>query len=273
MGLKTGTFFSGIGTMDYGFHKAGCDILWTCEKDPWRRAILEKRWPEAKHYDDITTFDCSVVEPVDLVIGAFPPQGFTSMNRGEHGGKGKDHPGFALWEDMVRCLDDLKPRWFFLESIANILRHGEAFGTILRDLSSCGYDVQWDCLPAAAFGAPHRRDRLFLTAHLHSDCNRQQGFIEMGKAAISFQVLDPAEMREQVSTARGVTLDWGENDPAIKNWGRTLGRACPEPLVRRMDDGSSRGLVRSRAGAVGDGVLLPISEFCAHRIVEADKWG
>ena len=37
--------------------------------------------------------------------------------------------------------------------------------TVLGDLAACGYDAEWDCLPASAFGAPHRRDRVWLVAY------------------------------------------------------------------------------------------------------------
>ena len=36
---------------------------------------------------------------------------------------------------------------------------------LLSGLAEAGYDAEWDCLPAAAFKAPHRRDRVFLIAH------------------------------------------------------------------------------------------------------------
>src|SRR5207244_164296 len=42
---------------------------------------------------------------------------------------------------------------------------GRFFGTILRDLAASGYDAEWDCVPAAAFGAPHRRDRVWIVAY------------------------------------------------------------------------------------------------------------
>ena len=45
---------------------------------------------------------------------------------------------------------------------------GRFFGNILRDLATCGYDAEWDCIPAAAVGAPHRRDRVFLVAYADS---------------------------------------------------------------------------------------------------------
>lgn len=42
---------------------------------------------------------------------------------------------------------------------------GRGLGIVLGDLATSGYDAEWDCVPAAAFGAPHRRDRLFIIAY------------------------------------------------------------------------------------------------------------
>ena len=46
------------------------------------------------------------------------------------------------------------------------------FGTVLRDLAAIGYDARWDCIPAAAVGAPHLRDRVFIIA-LDANSNSQ----------------------------------------------------------------------------------------------------
>lgn len=40
-----------------------------------------------------------------------------------------------------------------------------AFGRVLGDLASLGYDAQWQIVSASSVGAPHRRDRIFLLAY------------------------------------------------------------------------------------------------------------
>ncbi|KKK59369.1 hypothetical protein LCGC14_3035080, partial [marine sediment metagenome] len=37
--------------------------------------------------------------------------------------------------------------------------------SIIGDLSACGYDAEWNRLSAAAVGAPHLRERVFIVAH------------------------------------------------------------------------------------------------------------
>jgi DNA (cytosine-5)-methyltransferase 1 len=47
-------------------------------------------------------------------------------------------------------------------------------GDILRDLAEIGYDAEWDCIPAAAVGALHYRDRLWIIAYPHSNGERRE---------------------------------------------------------------------------------------------------
>lgn len=39
------------------------------------------------------------------------------------------------------------------------------FGDVLADLASIGFDAEWQVIPAAAVGAPHKRDRVFIVAY------------------------------------------------------------------------------------------------------------
>lgn len=42
-----------IGGFDLGFERAGYDIRWQVEIDPWCRRVLEKHWPHVPQYDDV----------------------------------------------------------------------------------------------------------------------------------------------------------------------------------------------------------------------------
>ncbi|TDH19643.1 DNA cytosine methyltransferase [Mycobacteroides franklinii] len=44
-----------------------------------------------------------------------------------------------------------------------------AIGTVVGTLSALGYDAQWGLVSAAEVGAPHRRKRIFITAHAAGD--------------------------------------------------------------------------------------------------------
>jgi hypothetical protein len=44
-----------------------------------------------------------------------------------------------------------------------------ALGDVLWSLAALGFDAEWGCLSAAAVGAPHKRERVWIMAHRNSD--------------------------------------------------------------------------------------------------------
>jgi site-specific DNA-cytosine methylase len=57
----------------------------------------------------------------------------------------------------------LRPPLVLVENVPGLLLRGA--GDVLGDLAASGYDAEWDCIPAAAVGAPHLRDRVWLVAY------------------------------------------------------------------------------------------------------------
>ena len=151
-----GSLFSGIGGIDLGLERVGFRPAWFCERDEWCQKILHKHWPEVHCYGDI--HDIGKDAPsVDVLAGGFPCQPVSVAGRQ----LGKDDPRW-LWPEFWRLIRILRPRVALLENVPGLFRHG--FGGIISDLAASGYDAEWDCIPAAAVGAPHRRDRVFIIA-------------------------------------------------------------------------------------------------------------
>ena len=48
-----GSLFTGAGLLDIGLHQAGFRHEWMCEADPWRRALLHKRFPRVPVHADV----------------------------------------------------------------------------------------------------------------------------------------------------------------------------------------------------------------------------
>jgi DNA (cytosine-5)-methyltransferase 1 len=76
----------------------------------------------------------------------------------------------GLWSEIVRLIGDLRPLYVIVETVAALLagpseRRGGWFGRVLGDLAECGYDAEWENIPASALGAPHRRERVWLVAY------------------------------------------------------------------------------------------------------------
>lgn len=172
--MRVGSLFSGIGGIDLGLERAGYEIRWQVEIDPYCRKVLARHWPHVRRYGDIRAIDWSAVEPVDLVCGGFPCQPVSIA--GKRRGTADDR---WLWPEFARCIGVLRPRYVLLENVPAILSadDGRLFAGILWDLAACGYDAEWDCIPARSVGAPHQRDRLWLVAY----ADRKYGETRMGR--------------------------------------------------------------------------------------------
>ena len=73
--MQVGSLFSGIGGLELGLERAGMEIRWQVENDPYCIKVLEKHWPHVRRHEDITTFAREGVQPgvsVDLICGGFP---------------------------------------------------------------------------------------------------------------------------------------------------------------------------------------------------------
>jgi site-specific DNA-cytosine methylase len=94
---------------------------------------------------------------VDLITAGYPCQPESTA------GKRLGHEDERwLWADIWRVICDVAPRYVFVENVAAHL--SGTWGRVLGDLAAGGWSVEWDCVPAAAVGAPHLRDRLFALA-------------------------------------------------------------------------------------------------------------
>jgi len=165
--VNVGSLFTGIGGFDLGLERAGMRIAWQCESDEFCRRVLTRHWPGVPCFPDIKTLRADAVEPVEVLCGGFPCQDISLAGRGS----GIDGTRSGLWAEYARLVRELRPRYVVVENVAALLARG--MGRVLGDLAACGYDAEWDCLPASAFGAPHRRDRIWLVAYPSSARRRQ----------------------------------------------------------------------------------------------------
>jgi len=160
--LRVLSLFSGIGGLDLGLERAGMEVVAQCEVDPYCCRVLAKHWPHVPNLGDVTAIDWSTVPDVDLICGGYPCQPFSLAGR-RQGADDVRH----LWPYVLDAVRHLRPRWVLLENVPGHLSLG--FGRVLGDLAESGYDAEWDCIPAAAVGAPHRRDRVFIVAYPQRD--------------------------------------------------------------------------------------------------------
>lgn len=172
--LAVGSLFAGIGGFDLGLTRAGFDIAWQVEIDPYCQRVLAKHWPHVQRYGDIRTIDWGTVEPVDLLCGGFPCQDISLAGKGA--GLAGERSG--LWFEYAKAIEVLKPRYVLIENVSALRSRG--LDRVLGSLAALGYDAEWHCIPACAVGAPHRRDRVWIIAYAQSDRTQRGTFQQRG---------------------------------------------------------------------------------------------
>lgn len=157
--MKVGSLFSGAGCGDLGLEWAGFEHAWFCEADEYARKVLAKNWPGVTIYEDIRDVDFTKAEPVELLAGGFPCQDISVAGKGE----GIQGERSGLWSEFARAIAEIRPRYALIENSPALVTRG--LDVVLSDLAALRYDAEWHCIPASAFGAPHKRNRIWIVAH------------------------------------------------------------------------------------------------------------
>src|SRR5262245_16266335 len=144
--------FAGIGGLSLGLERAGMTVVGQVEIDPYCRRVLARHWPEVPRHDDVRTclgwWRSEPRPPVELVAGGFPCQPASAA--GHRLGLADER---WLWPHMADVVRVLRPSFVLVENVPGLFVRG--FDAVLGDLAALGYDATWDCVPAAAVGAPH----------------------------------------------------------------------------------------------------------------------
>jgi DNA (cytosine-5)-methyltransferase 1 len=165
--------FSGIGGFSLGLERTGgFKTVAFCEIDPYCRKVLAKHWPGVPIYDDVRELTAERLQQdgiiADVLCGGFPCQDISVAGSS----KGIDGPRSGLWREYARIIGEIRPQFVIVENTAALT--GRGLGRVLGDLAEVGFDAEWHCIPAAAIGAPHLRDRLWLIA-TDANSNRLEG--------------------------------------------------------------------------------------------------
>jgi len=174
------SLFSGIGGIDLAAEWAGFTTIAFCESDPYCQKILNLRWPGVPICEDVHDMgrewlDEHGIGAITLVSGGLPCQPFSVA--GKRRGKEDDR---YLWPEMLRVIQELKPRWVLGENVVGFIRMG--LDEALSDLEGCGYETQAFVIPACAVDAPHLRERVFIVAHRNGERFDESGAILRGDA-------------------------------------------------------------------------------------------
>ena len=242
-----------------------------CEIQPWCREILARHWPGVPIFDDVRTIKGEAVGPVDVICGGFPCQDISSAGPRI----GIDGERSGLWSEYARIIGELRPSYVIVENVADLLVRG--IHRVLGDLAALGYDAEWHCIPAAAVGADHWRDRVWIIAYpngagrlpLHFG-RWQQRAEEMGEDAAD---RDGARLPRRLQAG---TI--GADERAISPWiGLALSSppAFPEldgagsPVLGRGEDGIPDRVDRLKG--LGNAVVPQIPEIIGRAIMSVSN--
>lgn len=177
--LRVLDLFSGVGAYSLGLERTGgFQTVAFCEIEEYPRKILRKHWPDVRIYEDVRELSADRLAAdgivPDWIVAGWPCQDISSAGTGH----GLDGARSGLWTEIVRLARELGVEGLILENSSNLLsiNGGSDFGTVLGDLASLGArHIEWHCLPAAAFDAPHIRDRLWIVVYLADPAWLQSG--------------------------------------------------------------------------------------------------
>jgi DNA (cytosine-5)-methyltransferase 1 len=200
MTLTVGSLFAGVGGFDLGAERAGLEVRWQVEIDPFCRAVLAKHWPNVRRYEDVRRCygvdrqTCAELGEVDWDAErdthedrGYPPLanstdgvdgpywtepleyvdvlcgGFPCQDISYAGdGAGLAGERSGLWHQFARLVRELRPRYVVVENVSALLDRG--MGTVLGDLAESGYDAEWASFPTGR-NMGHERERVFIVAH------------------------------------------------------------------------------------------------------------
>lgn len=260
--LRIGELFAGYGGLGLGVQEVyGGEVSWVAEIDPAASLVLEKRLPRSRNLGDVSEVDWSSVEKVDILAGGFPCQDVSSA--GHRRGMLEGNRS-GLWYEMVRAIEELRPPLVVIENVRGLFSArsycyvgpgGEslevrAIDAVLGTLCDLGYDAQWTTLRASDVGAPHHRDRVFISAHLrgrHPGARRGVAgpLGELSRAKLlptptsslgsSGSIRRSGARRDELLL--GGLATFGHLEPGgpyaevLSRWGEVLDREAPSPTV------------------------------------------
>lgn len=235
--------FSGIGGMSLGLERAGFKTVAFVEIEPFCQAVLAKNFPGVPVFHDVRTVTAAAlaergVGRIDFIAGGFPCQDLSVA--GKRAGLEGQRSG--LWGHFARLVSDLRPRGLLVENVPGLLSLG--MGRVLGDLAALGYDSTWDCIPASAVGAPHRRDRVWIVAHASGGVRQRGASGQQGHAA---------QLRQDLANTDNAGLERRNGGSLPERAGERIARASGAPVR----DASCELPHGAGTGTEGDGSAEP----------------
>lgn len=195
--MKLGSLFSGSGGFELAGTFYGIEPVWASEIEPFPILVTTKRFPNMKHYGDVSKIDGAKVEPVDIVTFGSPCQDLSIAGKraGLEDGLRSNlfYQAVRIIKEMRKATNNQYPRWAVWENVPGAFtsNNGNDFRSVLETLvgvkenvsipkpnqwntsgSILGrdYSLAWRVLDAQYWGVAQRRRRIFLVCDFDGSC-------------------------------------------------------------------------------------------------------
>lgn len=230
--ITLGSLFDGSGGFPLGGVLAGITPIWSSEIEPFPIRVTTARFPNMKHYGDISAIDGSELEPVDIISFGSPCQNLSVAGKRE----GLDGDRSSLFYEAIRIVKEMReatngkyPRYIVWENVPGAFssNKGEDFKAVLTEICKVkdeqvsiskpakwqnagrimgnGYSVAWRLLDAQYWGVPQRRQRIYLVADFDGGSAGKILFESEGLSGYSAQ-----GFKSWQNAANGITEGVGE---------------------------------------------------------------
>lgn len=168
MTYKVAGLFGGVGGIELGFEQAGFKSIWANEIDD-KAAItyqLNHEHPLAvKSINDVANNE---VPDHDVLVGGFPCQAFSIAGYR----KGFEDERGNVFFEVVRLIENKKPRVILLENVKNLVSHdkGNTFTVIKEALEANGYRIKHKVMNGMEYGnVPQNRERIYIVGFAYEE--------------------------------------------------------------------------------------------------------
>ncbi len=165
--LKAISLFSGCGGFDLGAQQAGVKIIWANDINKSAATAYKSIHPDVEFvHKDIRKIQ--KFPTADILIGCYPCTGFSLAARRKWKTRGdrdlKESSGNFLFMEFLRVLNQIKPKYFFVENVRGMLtaEKGWFFKQQIEGFKECGYHVEYETLNSQDYGVAQSRQRVFI---------------------------------------------------------------------------------------------------------------
>lgn len=159
--------FAGIGGMRLAFESCGGRCLYTSEWDRYCKKTYFDNFGDIPD-GDITKVNENDIPDHDILVAGFPCQPFSIAGVSKKNSLGRatgflDRTQGTLFFDVVRILNNKRPKAFLLENVKNLKSHdkGNTWKVIMEALEELNYEVFSAVLDGQEY-VPQHRERVFI---------------------------------------------------------------------------------------------------------------